>query len=91
MDTKLILLSLSLDLKRITSAIQRNSSAVDTFNTEANKWLKQAKNLNNSKLKNLLGKVEKTLELKNDLNKAEDCLMYSVLIQNQALYRTKTS
>jgi len=88
MDTKLILLSLSLDLKRITTAIQRDSSVVDTFNVEANKWLKQAKNLNNSKLKILLAKIEKTLDEPNDLIKAEDCLMYSFLIQNQALYKT---
>ncbi len=89
MDAKLILLSLSLDLKRITTAIQRNSSAVDTFNQEASKWLHKAKKLNNNKLQNLLQKVEKTLETKNDLEKAEDCLMYSILIQNQALYGTK--
>jgi len=86
MDTKTILLSLSLDLKRITTAIQRNSSAVNTFNDEANNWLKEAQSLNNDKLQTLLKKVRKTLKSPNDLNKAEDCLMYSVLIQNRALY-----
>lgn len=85
MDARVILLSLSLDLKRITTAIQRNSTAVEKFNVEANKWLTQAMKLDNDKLNTLLKNTKKTLDLKNDLKKAEDCLMYSVLLQNQAL------
>ena len=83
------LLSLSLDLKRITESIQRKSSAANIFNSEAKKWLKESKNTNDEYLKKLLTKIEETLELKNDLKKAEDCLMCSVLIQNRALQTTK--
>jgi hypothetical protein len=74
-----------MDLKRITTSIQSSSPAVDTFNKEANRWLHEAKKLKNKNLQDLLQKVEKTLELPNDLKKAEDCLMYSFLIQNRAL------
>lgn len=89
MDTKTILLSLSLDLKRITTAIQRNSTAVRKFNSEAKSWLAESRKLKITELNKLLTKVEKTLNQKNDLAKAEDCLMYSVLIQNQALHKQK--
>lgn len=84
---KLTLLSLSNDLKRITTSIQRNSSENSRrFQKEAKKWLKESSNINDPYLENLLKKIDSTLKLKDSLDKAEACLMYSVLIQNQALY-----
>lgn len=85
MTSKIALLSLSLDLKRICTAIQRDSSAVAKFNCEAGDWLTSAKDTDDKKLRKILLRVEKTLEKANDLKKAEDCLMYSFLIQNRAL------
>jgi hypothetical protein len=85
MNAKIVLLSLSLDLKRICTAIQRDSSAVVKFNSEASGWLAFAKNTDDDKLRRLLLRVEETLTKGNDLKKAEDCLMYSFLIQNRAL------
>ena len=89
MDAKTILLSLSLDLKRITEAIQKKSTAADVFNREASSWLNQAMKLNDDKLEVLLEKISITLKSENSAEKAEDCLMYSVLIQNRALQMTK--
>lgn len=87
---KVTLLSLSMDLKRVVQNIQRGSiqNAV-RFSQESRRWIRQSKGIKDEYLKNLLSKIEKTLDLKNDLKKAEECLMYSVLIQNQALYNTK--
>lgn len=85
MAPKVVLLSLSLDLKRIAGAIQRDSSAVLKFNVEAEKFLKMSKETNDKNLQKLLRRIEKTLKMKNDLVKAEDCLMYSFLVQNRAL------
>ncbi len=85
---KVTLLSLSNDLKRIVTSIQRGSfENSKRFNIEAKRWLGEIKS-NDTYLKNLLSKIEATLNEKDDLKKAEDCLMYSVLIQNQALYST---
>ncbi|KKR87040.1 MAG: hypothetical protein UU34_C0008G0064 [Candidatus Curtissbacteria bacterium GW2011_GWA1_41_11] len=85
---KVTLLSLSMDLKRIVQSIQRGSiDNADRFSLEAKRWLKESKTTNDDYLKKLLAKIEETLELKNDLKKAEDCLMYSVLIQNRALHK----
>ncbi len=87
---KVTLLSLSMDLKRIVQSIQRDSmESANRFSKEAKRWLEESKNTDDKYLKGLLNKIESTLKLGNNLKKAEDCLMYSVLIQNQALYRTK--
>ena len=84
---KITLLSLSMDLKRITQSIQRGSQEnAGRFSLEAKKWLNESKKTKDGYLRKLLIKIEKTLGRKNDLKKAEDCLMYSVLIQNQAIY-----
>jgi len=85
MSPRVVLLSLSLDLKRITTAIQRDSSAVLKFNDEASGWLVQAQNLGFQNLDGMLLKIKKTLGAENNLEKAEDCLMYSFLVQNRAL------
>lgn len=87
---KVTLLSLSLDLKRVVQSIQRDSAQnVVRFSQEAKRWIDVSKGTKDEYLQGLLAKIEKTLDLKNDLKKAEDCLMYSVLIQNHALYKTK--
>ena len=89
---KITLLSLSMDLKRITQSIQRGSQEnAGRFSLEARKWLKESKKTKDGYLRKLLVKIEKTLGRKNDLRKAEDCLMYSVLIQNQAIYTERNS
>ena len=80
---KVALLSLASDLKRITQSIQRNSASVKVFNQEAQKWLKIAKKTNDLSILKVLIEVEKLLKRKDNLLKAEDCLMYSVLIQNR--------
>jgi hypothetical protein len=83
---KLALLSLSNDLKRIVTALQRGSlENAARFEAEAKRWLKQASSSNDSYTIKLLKKVELVLNQENNLRKAEDCLMYSVLLQNQAL------
>lgn len=85
---KLAILSLASDLKRIVHSIQRNSGSNATrFNKEAQKWLREAMKTDNQKIVKLLDKVEKLLKTKDDLKKAEECLMYAVLLQNRALYQ----
>lgn len=81
---KVILLSLASDLKRVTQSIQRGSdNNAQRFNQEAQKWLKQAQRTNTGPIFKLLEKIAKTLEKENNLVKAEECLMYSVLLQNR--------
>jgi hypothetical protein len=87
---KVTLLSLSLDLKRVVQSIQHDSTQnAVRFSQEAKRWINESKDTKDKYLKGLLTKIENTLNLKNDLKKAEDCLMYSVLIQNHALYKTR--
>lgn len=82
---KVTLLSLSMDLKRITISIQRGSMEnAKRFSQEAQRWIK--KDVDDNYLKKLMEKISETLQKKDDLVKAEDCLMYSVLIQNEALH-----
>ncbi len=84
---KLLLQSLSSDLKRITLSIQRNSlDSASRFNKEAKSWLKQSlEKSNDSSVRKILEKVSIVLDQKDDIKKAEDCLMYSVLLQNRSL------
>ncbi|MCR4324208.1 MAG: hypothetical protein NUV69_00790 [Candidatus Curtissbacteria bacterium] len=87
---KVTLLSLSMDLKRITTSIQRGSKDnAKRFSEEAERWTKELGKTDDQYLKKLIKKINATLEAKNDLKKAEDCLMYSVLTQNKALYSSK--
>ncbi|MBI3342469.1 hypothetical protein HY024_05085 [Candidatus Curtissbacteria bacterium] len=84
---KITLLSLSNDLKRITTSIQRGSfENSKRFSTEAKRWIAEIQDKDDPYLKKLLSKIEKSLNKKDSLEKAEDCLMYSVLTQNKALY-----
>ncbi len=81
---KLNLFSLSSDLKRIAIAIQRNSLQVaEKFCEEAKKWVDKI-NTDNLAIQKLLKQIRVSLEKENDLQKAEDCLMYSTLLQNRA-------
>ncbi len=83
---KIALLSLSNDLKRICLSIQRGSfDAAEEFNKEARRWLLESLKTKNTNISELLKKVDRSLKKKNDLVKAEDCLMYSVLLQNRAM------
>ena len=83
---KVALLSLASDLKRITQSIQRKAKRnTQIFNKEAKKWLKTAKKNSNPAILRLLNSVDTVLKQKDDLKKAEDCLMYSVILQNRAL------
>lgn len=85
---KVALLSLSMDLKRITTSIQRGSDDnANRFTQEARRWISEIQNNNDKYLKKLLSKIEATLNKKDDPEKAEDCLMYSVLTQNKALHQ----
>ena len=85
---KITLLSLSNDLKRITTSIQSGSMEnADRFTKEAKRWVKN--DVGDEYLKSLMTKIAKSLEEKNDLKKAEDCLLYSVLLQNQAVNSLK--
>jgi len=85
---KITLLSLSNDLRRITTSIQRGSiENANRFSKEARSWIKT--DIDDVYLKGLMEKVINSLDQENDLKKAEDCLTYSVLLQNQALHASK--
>ena len=85
---KVTILSLSNDLKRITTSIQAGSiENAKRFTEEAKRWIED--DIEDDYLKSLMGKIANSLDQKNDLKKAEDCLMYSVLLQNQALSSSK--
>jgi hypothetical protein len=73
-----------LDLSRIAIAIHDGSFPVaDRFSEEAKKY--SFKFISSQKdWKNLLVRINITLGKINSLEKAEDCLMYSVLLQNRA-------
>lgn len=81
---KVILQSLASDLKRITLSIQRNSlGTAERFNKEAQKWLEETKRINRNAPDKLIHQIEFTLKQENSMRKAEDCLMYSVLLKNR--------
>ena len=88
---KVTLLSLSNDLKRIVTSIQRGSNENSLrFTKEARHWLKKSQALAQDEyLTSLLRKIGIALNRQDSLEKAEDCLMYSVLVQNQALFSVK--
>jgi hypothetical protein len=84
-DTKDNLLSLSSDLRRIALLIHRGSSALASrFCEEASNYFVKIK-INDSSWQKLLRRVNFSLKAPNSLQKAEDCLMYSVLLQNRAM------
>ena len=83
---KQVLQALSSDLKRICLSIQRGSNTTaETFSNEAMEWLNEAeKTIKNPNTQDLITKTRITLAGKNDLIKAEDCLMFSTLFQNRS-------
>jgi hypothetical protein len=81
---KLNLLSLSMDLKRICLGIQRKSfDMADEFECQAKRWLKVKTKIYHTQ--EILKEIKQILDQPNSLEKAEDCLMYSVLLQNRAM------
>lgn len=81
---KINLLSLSMDLKRICLGIQRKSFGMaDEFECQAKRWLKVKTKIYHTQ--EILKEVKQILDRPNSLEKAEDCLMYSVLLQNRAM------
>ncbi len=86
MMDKQVLQALSSDLKRVCLSIQKGSNTTaETFSNEAMGWLNEAeKTIKNPNTQDLIKKAKVTLTEKNDLAKAEECLMYSVLFQNRS-------
>jgi hypothetical protein len=83
-EDKLNLLSLSMDLKRICSGIQRKSYGMaDEFARQAKRWLRVKTDMYHTQ--EILKEVKQILDRPNSLQKAEDCLMYSILLQNRAM------
>ena len=83
--------SLSNDLKRIVTSIQRGSVENSVrFTKEARHWLDESRAFARDEyLTTLFKKIDVALNKQDSLEKAEDCLMYSVLVQNQALFTIK--
>lgn len=81
---KLNLLSLSMDLKRICLGIERKSYGMaDEFTRQAKRWIKVKTDIYHTQ--EILKEVKQILDMPNSLQKAEDCLMYSILLQNRAI------
>lgn len=86
-DYKIALSSLALDMRRVAIGYNRGSSKMaDRFLQEA---LKRKQEIDMTKIKpylqKLLSKVDKIYDEKDEKQKAEDALMYSILFQNAAL------
>ena len=90
---KILLQSLASDLKRITLSIQRDSSAsAERFSNEAKRWLgESAQQIEDQPTKHLLQRIDRVLAEENNLKKAEDCLMYSMILQNRSLRALRPS
>lgn len=88
-NNKIILAALASDLKRITLGLQRKSfTMARRFEQEA---LKRKAEIDTRDLapymQSLLSKLEKTLSNNDQEKKAEDALLFSILIQNYVRYR----
>ncbi|MCR4263110.1 MAG: hypothetical protein NUV98_00120 [Candidatus Roizmanbacteria bacterium] len=87
MSNKIILGSLALDLKRVAAGYYQGSNkTAERFYEEA---LKRINELNNQSIEPYLQKhLQSVVDLKYEINmkkKAEDALMYSVIVQNYCL------
>ena len=87
MNTFISLSSLAMDLDRVSIGLYRKSyKMADRFAEEA---LLREKEIDKTKVKpyiaTLLGNLEKLLRSTDNLRKAEDLLMYSILFQNAAI------
>lgn len=85
-NQKIIIESLAMDLKRIALGLHRGSfNMANRFKEEA---LRRESELENQQLDNYLRKLLKRMKqtlLNQNINSAEDVLMYSTLFQNFAL------
>lgn len=84
-EKKLLIGSLSNDLLRVASLVQRGSNrAAEKFFQEAKKWAIQ---LSNYELKEYIVKIIEDIKSETTLTmeKAEKLLMYSILLQNYSL------
>lgn len=89
MDNKIILSSLAMDLKRAALGWHRNSNVMaEKFFSEALKRKSEVdENKVNGYIKIILNYIEKNNEFNDTSIKAENALMYSILIQNFVLYK----
>lgn len=90
-DTTLLIGSLSNDLMRVASLYQRGSTqAACRFLDESKRWIQE---LREQQLKEYVAKIVADVSRlqNNDLTqeKAEDLLMYSVLLQNYTLHNKR--
>lgn len=87
MKNKIILASLSMDLKRIALGQHRNSVKLsDKFSRESLIRINEVDRRNlKPYMQRILVLVKNDLEKTDGLQKAENCLMYSTLIQNYVL------
>ena len=84
MKNKIILESLASDLKRVALGLNRGSvSMAQRFSKEA-LMRKNEVDVNKVQpyMKLILSKMEQSIESEENDKRAEDCLMYSTLIQN---------
>lgn len=91
MSKKILIESLAMDLLRVALGLHRGSyKMAERFSEEAMARYKDLENFSKEdpKLKNLLDKMKSALESERE-DKYEDILMYSILVQNFALYRLK--
>jgi hypothetical protein len=87
MSSKIALSSLAMDLKRVALGYHRGSRALaNRFFEEA---LKRRNEIDMVKIKpyvkNILDKIETIRSEKEEQRKAEDALLYSILLQNAAI------
>ena len=86
MNNKIILESLASDLKRVALGIHRGSfSMAERFSDEALKRKQEVNmQLNAGYITRLLNQLETLLSSSDSMQKAENALMYSTLLQNYA-------
>lgn len=83
-NQKIALESLSMDLKRVTLGLQRGSKKIVRQFTEEALQRKKEIDLKyvDSYIRKILGKLPVVLKEGDEKKKAEDLLMYSILLQN---------
>ena len=88
-STKLLIGSLSNDLYRAACLTQRGSlKAAEQFLQHSQRWIKELKHKKVKKyIKTILVSLsDKPTKKQLDMEQAEEYLMYSILLQNYALY-----
>jgi hypothetical protein len=88
MENKTLLSSLAMDLKRVALGLNRKSyTMADRFLQEA---MKRKNELNRRSIAPYINRILDKLDLLSNIDRgqrAEDSLMYSILIQNYVLYK----